>query len=227
MKRYQHTAFFSLLILHALFPNLTRAQTIHTSLPAKINPTAKYLFYLHGRFIEEEGPRAISKEYGAYEYYAILDTLKDYGFTVISEVRAKNTDVNAYAVKTAAQIDTLLKAGVPPQHIFVVGASKGAFIALFTSIEARNDKVNFLLMGMCNKEDNLQLANAGILPCGNFLSIYEASDPYSGSCELWNDYDCISGFQEVKINMNNKHGFLYKAYPQWVKPLMAWAIAIK
>lgn len=214
--------FFILIYLLVCFPSIS--QTIHTSLPTKINSANKYLFYLHGRFVEEEGPHAVSKEYGVYEYYAILDTLKNYGFTIISEVRPKNTDVNAYAVKTAAQIDTLLKAGVPSQHIYVVGASKGAFIALFTSIETRNDKINFVLMGMCNKDDNVQLANAGILPCGNFFSIYEASDPYGGSCQLWNEYECVSGFQEVKLNMKNKHGFLYKPYPEWVKPMMAWAM---
>ncbi|MBC7485344.1 MAG: hypothetical protein H7282_01130 [Cytophagaceae bacterium] len=103
--------------IFTLFGLTSFAQTRYTALPSEIISKNKYLFYLHGRIIEEEGIRAVSKKCGAYEYYAILDTLKNYGFTVISEARPKNTNINLYAKKTAAQIDTLLKAGVAPEYI--------------------------------------------------------------------------------------------------------------
>src|SRR5882724_6168777 len=51
----------------------------------KIDPKAKYLFYLHGRIIENQGIRPTDPRYGVYEYQQILDTLKDKGFIVVSE----------------------------------------------------------------------------------------------------------------------------------------------
>ncbi|MGH7452622.1 MAG: DUF1566 domain-containing protein, partial [bacterium] len=34
--------------------------------------------------------------------------------------------------------------------------------------------------------------------------------------------DCISDYKEIKLNMNNGHGFLYKPYREWVHPLVKW-----
>ena len=41
--------------------------------PANISPNKRYLFYLHGKIIEDQGIPAISPDYGEYEYEAILD----------------------------------------------------------------------------------------------------------------------------------------------------------
>ena len=67
------------------------------SFPESIDPTKHYLFYLHGKIIEDQGIPAVSPDYGEYEYQAILEKLGSYGFVVISEQRAKNTDSMAYA----------------------------------------------------------------------------------------------------------------------------------
>ena len=40
--------------------------------PATIDPDADYLFYLHGKIIEDQGLPAISPDYGEYQYLAIL-----------------------------------------------------------------------------------------------------------------------------------------------------------
>ena len=53
--------------------------------PARIDPAAKYLFYLHGKIIEDQGLPAISPDYGEYQYAAILQALAGHGFHVISE----------------------------------------------------------------------------------------------------------------------------------------------
>ena len=97
--------------------------------PTQIDPGQRYLFYLHGKIIEDQGLPAISPEFGKYRYTEILQVLADNGFTVISEQRPKNADGWAYARKGARQIAELMQAGVPPGQITVVGASKGAAIA--------------------------------------------------------------------------------------------------
>lgn len=53
--------------------------------PVAIDPTQRYMFYLHGRIIEDQGIPAVSSEYGTYEYEAILEKLASHGFTMISE----------------------------------------------------------------------------------------------------------------------------------------------
>src|SRR4030067_991612 len=40
-----------------------------------IDPTKRYMFYLHGKVIEDQGIPAVSPEYGKYEYEAILEKL--------------------------------------------------------------------------------------------------------------------------------------------------------
>jgi hypothetical protein len=69
--------------------------------PKNIDPAKWYLFYLHGKIIEDQGIPAISPDYGEYEYGAILNKLKSHGFTVISEQRPQNADVLKYARRTA------------------------------------------------------------------------------------------------------------------------------
>ena len=93
----------------------------------------RYIFFLHNRFIEELGTEGSHLEYGKAEYTGIVKVFKQEGFTVISEVRAKNTDGKTYALKVKGQIDSLLKTGVKASHITVIGTSKGGYIATCVS----------------------------------------------------------------------------------------------
>ena len=76
--------------------------------PSNPDSTKHYLFYLHGLIVEEAGIRPKSEEHGYYEYQLILEELAKEGFTVISEVRKKGTEVKTYAENIVAQIKTLL-----------------------------------------------------------------------------------------------------------------------
>jgi len=184
------------------------------------------MFYLHGKIIEEQGIHAVHPEYGPYEYAAILDSLNKYGYNVISEVRAKNTDENSYAEKVVKQIDTLLKAGIPAEHIFIIGASKGSAITLRVSAKAMNTKINFAILGACYEDQDLKAGKLKL--CGNFLSFYETSDTWCISCvQLFKAQSCVSNFREVQLTTNKKHGVLYKPYNEWVTPLMQWANEVK
>ncbi len=118
----------------AVVPTSPPAGSRHTNLPEKIDPTGRYLFYIHGKLIEDQGTvDAVSPAFGPYEYTEILDYLTGAGFTVISEARTAPTDGVAYAQEIGAQIEALLEAGVPPANITVMGFSKGGGIAILTS----------------------------------------------------------------------------------------------
>ena len=190
-----------------------------SDVPRKIDTKARYLFYLHGKIVEQ-GIRPTSERFGVYEYEQILDTFGRSGFVVISEQRGKDTDVEQYAAKVAGQVRRLLKSGVPPRHVTVVGASQGSWMAMLASTYLKNRALNFVLIAACSAEDTfLRLVDLH----GNVLSIYERSD-LAGPCEKFRaDATGLGDYQEVEVNTGLRHGFLYRPMKEWVEPTLAWA----
>jgi hypothetical protein len=185
----------------------------------------RYVFYLHGKIIEDQGVNAIdtANGYGAYQYKEILDVFREQKFTVISEVRSKNTNPFDYARKMAKQIDSLIKIGVAANNITVIGASKGAIIAMIISSMLKNGQVNFVFMAGCNKD--LAEGFSAIKFYGNILSIYEESDSIGRSCMDFRKRPSqkIPHYKEIELHTGLKHGFLYKPLPVWVQPAIKWA----
>jgi hypothetical protein len=187
-------------------------------------PAQNYIFYLHGKIIENKGPYAVDSVsgYGAYRYYDILDSISARGkFYVISEVRGKNTDVKTYAQKVKRQIDSLLNKKVAPQKITVIGASKGSLIAMYVSSYVKNKDVNYVFMAACS--DDLFDSAPELEFNGNILSIYEKSD-FARSCQKFKERSKnINHYKEIELNTNLRHGFLYKPLSEWVHPSIKWA----
>ena len=94
---------------------------------AKPDSNQVYLFYLHGGIVQQYGINAVSPHFGKYEYTAIIGTLENHGFNVLSEVRPKETIEKEYAVKVKSQVDSLIELGVAPTNIVIAGASQGAY----------------------------------------------------------------------------------------------------
>jgi hypothetical protein len=196
-------------------------QAVWKTVPQTPDATAKYLFYLHGRIIEEKGIRPTDPIYGVYEYEQILDTFKQFGFTVISEARPKNTDVKRYASRIANQVQELLKAGVPPRQITVVGASKGAVIAMVASTLLHNRDVNFVIMSNCNDWVG---RNFHIDLYGNVLSIYDMNDEFGRTCKkFFTSATGLTKYKEIELKIGTGHAILYKPMKQWVELIVEWA----
>jgi hypothetical protein len=185
----------------------------------------RYLFYLHGKIIEDLGIPAISPEFGEYEYLAILGRFKEKGFIVISEERTKDTDSQRYAQRVTGQILQLLNTGVQAENIIVVGASKGAGIALYVSHLLNNKDVHFVIMAICSPDILEELENGQITLKGEFLSIYDASDEEAGSCrDLFSSSlgDDVSRSDEIMLNLGLGHGMLYQPLDEWILPIVDW-----
>lgn len=194
--------------------------------PDSIDPAKRYLFYLHGRIIEDQGIPAISPDHGEYEYEAILEELSRYGFLVISEQRPKNTGGVEYARKITEEIIILLDAGVPAKNITVVGASKGAGIAVFVSHFLENDEANYVIMAICHPDNVEGFKQDQIFLFGNVLSIYDSADELAGSCQelySFSEGKGISRYDEVVLNIGSGHGILYKPLDEWILPTVQWA----
>ncbi len=184
------------------------------------------MFYLHGKIIEDQGIPAISPEYGEYHYEDILRALQSYGFVVISEQRPRDADPTEYAKRVAMEVDDLLSSGVPPGSITVVGASKGAAIAVIASYLLSNSEVNYVLLGGCNPPAVDQLRQQGVSLFGNVLAIYDYSDAYAGSCgELFafSEANRPSQHGELVLHVGTGHGILYGPLAEWVLPTVQWA----
>jgi len=183
------------------------------------------IFYLHGRILEVQGIHAVDtvNGYGAYEYTKILSTFRKNGFKVISKVRKINTRPVNYAQHVVHQIDSLLKKGIKPNDITVIGASKGALIAMLTSSILKNKEVNFVFMAACNPYSLKRFPELKFY--GNILSIYEGSDRIGRSCSGFKARSgkTISHYKEIELHTGLKHGFLFKPLPQWTLPALKWA----
>lgn len=180
-----------------------------------------YIFYLHGKIVENQGPEAVDKinGYGEYRYYDILDSLKKNNTKVISEVRLKDTDVKFYAQEIKKQIDSLLKSGIAPSKITVIGASKGSLIAMYVSSLVKNKSINYVFMAACYNNE----AEPDIQFYGNILSIYEKTD-MAGSCVAYKSKSPgIHQFKEVALTTGLKHGFIYRPISEWLHPAQDWA----
>jgi hypothetical protein len=190
---------------------------------ANVRDTAdrRFVYYLHGKIVEDSGPRGMSPRFGRYDYPGIVSALRRGGATVISEVRPRNTDPSAYADKVVTQIRRQIAQGVPASHITVVGASKGSLIATLVSTKLRDRRLRFVLLAGCN---DWLIRTWHPRLSGAILSIYEASDDIGGTCgPLVKRSPAVTTFREIRLNTGLGHGMVYRPLPSWVKPTIAWA----
>lgn len=194
--------------------------TISLSPPEIVDPNGKYLFYLHGKIIEDQGVDAVSSQFGPYEFEEILRYLADAGFNVIGEVRAAQTDVDAYSDRVVSQVDSLRVKGVPDKNVTIIGYSKGAAIAILTSTKLKNPDLNFVLIAICGDWIN---DDPGVALAGRIFSLYERSDDFGTSCvPLVERSPEVTDFDEIEFNTGKQHGAFYTADPIWLDPIISW-----
>jgi hypothetical protein len=201
-------------------PPAKASPQIFADVPAEVDPGARYLIYLHGAIIETEGVRPTHPRFGVYEYEEILATFAERGFVVISEARATGTARTVYAALVVGQVEALLTAGVPPEHVTVVGFSKGGGIAITASSLLANDRLNFVFMGACGQWYE---SKPEIVPRGRLLGLREASDELVGPCETLFDRAVGGERREVVTELGGGHGAFYRPHPEWIEPVVEWA----
>ena len=181
---------------------------------------SRFIIYLHGKIIEDEGVNAEHPEHGRYEYFETLSFLATSGGHIISEVRPSGADVFEYAEEVTGWITHLLDAGVSPQNISIVGFSKGAGIVILASDMLKNPDINLVLIGICGDEINT-MTNVSL--SGRVLSLFETSDEFGGSCQdLAARSPGISEFKEISFSTGEGHGAFYQAESFWLDAVLEW-----
>jgi hypothetical protein len=101
----------------------TMAGQVYTELPDNIDRNAKYVFYSHGFIVEGDDPKPIETRSGwrVYDFPAIKQALADDRYHLIAHHRAKNTDPFEYAYTLNSQVRRLVKKGVNPKNITIMG----------------------------------------------------------------------------------------------------------
>lgn len=186
-------------------------------MPASINPSASYLLFHHNYYVETKGVN------GDCKYDDILKAFSGTGHTVISEIRPKDVSVIEYGKKGAADVRTLLDAGVPPENITVAGHSKGGVITLQVAALLNNPKINYAILAGCGIK-GLEKGYPDLATLkGNFLSLYAASDKVAGSCGPAFT-PAREGFsaKEVVLDSPAGHQLFFKPADVWTGPLFGW-----
>jgi hypothetical protein len=76
---------------------LSKITSVGYDLPKHLKKNVHYVFYVHGRLIENRGLHPHDDRFGDYEYLDILKTLQSRGVQVIAEARPQNTEPRPYA----------------------------------------------------------------------------------------------------------------------------------
>ena len=181
----------------------------------------RYIIYLHGRIVEEGGRRPTDPNYGTYEYDAILDSLRQPGFTVLSDQRPPGIGIDSFVSRTVRQVDSLLALGIPPQAITVIGFSRGGAIAILASSRLHNPGISYVFMAACG---SWAFERPDLHVTGRILSLYEASDSLGVSCApLFGRRGRGSQVREIRLSLGLGHGTFFKPRAAWLTPALAWA----
>ncbi len=190
--------------------------------PTTPDPTGRYMFYMHGRYVEERGSDNV------YKYDAILRELADKGFTVVGESRGQ-VEIGDYARLVAGQVTAMITAGVPAGNITVAGHSRGGFIALLAASFIGDPDVRYGILAACGLEGTRfrkayrrLLKKSAEAIKGKFLVMWEQGDEEAGHCDEVLE-KASAPYRNVKLTVGGGHRIFYKAEASWIGPLVAFA----
>jgi hypothetical protein len=203
-----------------VIPFSCRAVEIYDSFPEAIHAQERYVIYSHGQIVEGTDPKPVSPKYGQYDFPGIKQALfRDGGFNLIAYQRPKNADFDAYVETLKSWVKRLLKDGVKPSRISLIGFSRGGQTTSYASSDLAADKINTALLAICSDGDFKR--DPPLILGGNLFSIYETSDEM-GSCAKLAARSHLLSFKEVAISTGKSHGAFFQPLPEWMQPLKAW-----
>ncbi len=121
----------TILLILIFISNVWSQKGIHGYLPKDTVLNINYVFYLHGRIVEESEDinYIMSPQFGMYNYIGILDSLGNHGRNVvISEKREPLCEPLNYARKISSQVDSLIRRGVSPAKYATFTAKVSAIL---------------------------------------------------------------------------------------------------
>lgn len=220
--------FWIAILIGGLPPSVSWAGEVLSVPPSNPDLSAHYVFYLHGSWLETHREAEPNRQYGVYQYSAILKALADRDLVVISELRGEARPRD-YVVELTRQVTGLLQAGVTPSHITVAGFSKGGAMTLQAGAALHNQKINFAVLSGCGigayAKGYQSFLNRGAAKMrGRFLSLYDFKDRDGGTCQVAFDKAGLEDATEIIVKDGSGHGVFYRPEAKWIEPLADWVL---
>jgi hypothetical protein len=205
-------------LVSSYFRNIPpRAPEVEPPFPGRTS----HIIYVHGAIVREQGPNAVSPEFGPYRFRDIVSELGKTDAQVHAPLRAKDSSFQQGVQALTDQITALLHAGVAPYDITVVGASEGGIMSLVASTNLGNDGLSFVILGACSPwaQTHLKLDLHG-----RILSIYEQDDPFGSTCSaIAKKSHHVAAYREIPLHTGLHHGFLFRPLVEWLSPTLRWS----
>ncbi|QSX29405.1 alpha/beta hydrolase [Shewanella cyperi] len=209
-----------MIFMLALISPLSGAKVIADMDALPVEKAGHYLFFFHGAIAEGTDRKPLSNRFGVYDFDAIIAALDSEDYFLVAEQRPAGTKPEDYARKVVAKLDQLLAAGVAPEHISLVGFSRGGGITTQVSTLSSNDKLGYAVLAGCSKPSP---NNNKFILHGQVLSIYEIHDDLIGSCKhLVEQSPDLVAFDELPLDTGLMHGEFYLPREEWLTPLKQW-----
>jgi len=192
--------------------------------PDIVDRSARYLFFVHGRIVETDGPDGVSPEFGAYRYFDIVDALNTGENVLISEVRTMEVDAHAYAAGLARKVNALIDKGVRADAITVAGFSKGGYITLLAANLLQNDALKFVILAGCTPAVASGLDTGADGLRGRILSMVDYRDDRCFSCApLFDRNPQLRETGDIVFRTGDGHGHFFRPDAEWIGYTLDWA----
>jgi len=209
----------------------TKADILPPDLQKNPDRKAKYLFYIHGQDVDE---RRFSAE---DSLDAVTQALRDIGYVVLTEVRAKTAvrnfpnDHERYAKHVAKSVYKLIHNGVPAANITVAGYARGGIIAMMSSSMINHSAVHYVLLAACpsvngTQKEKAQLIKETLAPKlrGRMLSLIDVGDKDFGSCvDYFEQSKRPLETREYSVNTRQDHEAFLEPRREWLQLLENWS----
>lgn len=201
---------------------LVEAGEVLTGPPDNPDTSAKYIFYMHGRYVENHGA------WDKYEIFAIHKSLASKGLTVIGDVRS-GTDPGAYSRTIVRQVRGLLRSGVPARNITIAGHSKGGLITMLVASQLQKSSIKFGILAGCGVKGSefrrpfeKFIARGARKMRGRFLVAWDADDDIAGECDLAMRKAQVR-YSNLVFHTGKGHELFYRPQAAWIVPLAEFA----
>lgn len=208
--------------------------------PSNPDPKGRYMFLMFGLQTEFMGPDSFNQMYQKkYETTALAKAFSALGYTVIVEMRPRNTVEEEYGGKIATQVKNLINQGVKPANIVVAGHSKGAVMALIAAGAVLQPEVKYVIMAGCALPSTTRIANVNprqlyvglvdkFAPTaqGKMLSIYDKEDNEFQTCREYAQASSRLSMIEKVVDTGSAkgkgHAAFYGPDPKWLNLVIDW-----
>jgi len=123
----------------------------------------------------------------------------------------------------------LIGKGVPPEHITVLGHSKGGLMTLIVASRVNEPNVNYVVMAGCGRMGTafrrpyqIFLDRDARRLKGRILSMVDADDREAGSCQEAFGRASDAQTRETVLHTGRGHGLFYSPQPAWIEKVVEW-----